>query len=45
MKQKLKSGYEWDWLSNWRKYYNWNAGVGKYINKRFRKQGKLEVRE
>lgn len=50
MKQKLKSGWEWDWVSlRARKFLKWNSGVGKYIkkrmNKRIRKEGKDESRK
>ncbi len=48
-KQKIRGFFEWSWIGSWREYYKWNAGAGKYIkkrlNKRVRKQGKLEVRE
>jgi len=44
MKQKLKGGFEWDWLGKHRHIHSWGAGVGKYIkrrmNKRIRKDSK-----
>lgn len=48
VKQKLKDGFEQDWVSRyWRSVTNWNPGVGKYIkrrlNKRFRKDGKRQA--
>jgi len=48
VKQKLKKGSEFDWVSKWRKLlcYCSRAGVGKSIkrgmNKRIRKEGKDE---
>lgn len=48
-KQKIKDGFEWDWISNWRKrgIIRFNAGVGKYIkrrlNKRMRRDGKKDA--
>lgn len=50
MKQKLKDGFEYDWVSlNSRRFHRWGAGVGKYIkhnlNKRNRKDGKKAVQE
>lgn len=49
-KQKLKSGWEWDWVSLYsRRITGWKAGVGKYIKKRMSKRrradGKQEVRK
>ena len=51
VKQKLKSGAEFDWVGSWRKFYCYlsRSGVGKSIkrgmNKRIRKEGKNEVRD
>lgn len=50
MKQKLKGGFEWDWVSvRWRRLMNWNSGVGKSIkrkmNKRIRKEGKNDCKD
>ena len=50
MKQKLKSGWEWDWIHlSSRRVHSFKAGVGRYIkkqmNKRQRKEGKQEIRD
>lgn len=48
MKQRLKTGWEWDWTTGWRKVMGWKSGTGKYIkrgmNRRLRKEGKQQVR-
>ena len=53
MKQKLKGGAEWDWVSKrWRRvlcYMQNHTGVGKKIkrgmNKRIRKEGKNDRKD
>ena len=46
IRQELKSGWEWDWTTGWRKVMHFNAGVGKYIkrrmSKRLRQDGRRE---
>lgn len=48
MKQKLKTGDEWDWIA-WRKVLSFRPGIGKKIkralNKRSREDGKREADE
>jgi hypothetical protein len=44
MKQKLKSGTEYDAIGKARKYHTWQRGqikrIKRALNKRFRKEGK-----
>lgn len=51
-RQRLVDGWELEWVSKWaKKYYSsWDkAGKGKYVkrkmNKRFRKEGVLEIEQ
>ena len=44
-----KSGEEHDYFTRWRRYLNWNPGVGKWIKKTYhrkvRQDGKRKIRD
>lgn len=49
MKQKFKSGYEWDAHGKSRKYHSWRPGALRYVKntlvRRFRKGQRKEIEE
>ena len=41
MKQELKSGWEYDWVSKRaRRFLKWKAGVGAYVKRRLNKRNR-----
>ena len=40
IKEELKSGWEWDWTSRWRRrgWIRFNPGVGRYVKRRMAKR-------
>jgi hypothetical protein len=46
MKQKLKGGDEWDWVSKyWRKMFRWHPGEGKIVKRRMNKRARKEAKQ
>ena len=51
MKQKLKTGDEWDVVTGWRKYLCWTQRPGachkvkRRLRRRLRREGKMEIRD
>jgi len=44
-KEKLKGGDEYDALTGWKKFLNWNSGVRKRIKRQFNKRIRQKVKK